>query len=124
MSSFELFNSDAPTLIYDCVSEKMGTAIRGIVPPAQHLPPWSPVLQAVVATAVAVILALLLTLLLYCLYITLVSRRMKKLNEGVETAVPPPSADAEREEKGKKMEVSGGEHWRECFVPFPDLSCP
>ena len=95
----------------------MGTAIRGIVPLAQHLPPWSPVLQAVVATAVAVVLALLLTLLLYCLYITLVSRRMKKLNEGVETA------GAEREEeRGKKVEVDCGEHWRECFVPFPDQS--
>ena len=96
----------------------------GVVTPtelSEHLPPWSPVLQAIVATAVAVVLALLLTLLLYCLYVNLLSRRMKKVNEGADAEVN----IAGRVERGKALEVGGGEsgdHWRECFVSFPDPS--
>ena len=101
----------------------MGISLRGVVTPTEHLPPWSPVLQAIVATAVAVVLALLLTLLLYCLYVMLVSRRMKKVNEGVE-AEANIAAAARREGRGKVVEVGGesGDHWRECFVSFPDPS--
>ena len=100
----------------------MGISLRGVVTPTEHLPPWSPVLQAIVATAVAVVLALLLTLLLYCLYVTLVSRRMRKVNEGVEAEGN--IAASGREERGKVVEVGGesGDHWRECFVSFPDPS--
>ena len=102
----------------------MGISLRGVVTPTEHLPPWSPVLQAIVAIAVAVVLALLLTLLLYCLYVTLVSRRMRKVNEGVEAEANIAAAAAGREGRGKAVEVGGesGDHWRECFVSFPDPS--
>ena len=94
----------------------MGTdAVLGIVTPAQHVPSWSPVLQAVVPTAAAVFFALLVILLLYCFYIRPVSRRMK-------TSPLTATADAEKEERAKKVVEEGGDRWRECFVSFPDPS--
>ena len=98
-------------------------ALRGIAttPVEHHLPPWSPVLQAVVATAVAIVLALLLTLLLYCLYVNWVSRRTKKLGDGVDAR--PSSVAVGGDERGK-CEEGGEDHWRKCFVAFPAFQDP